>query len=82
MPFSPSSPVVAGERLFLTAFVDGALQTRCHRTVDGQLVWSKGVKPEKLESFHGSEEQSGGVDAGDGWGAGGELLRIVRADLP
>jgi outer membrane protein assembly factor BamB len=55
LPFSPSSPIVWGNRLFVTAFAEGELQTRCYNRADGRLVWSRGIKPEKLEMFHGSE---------------------------
>ena len=55
VPFSPSSPVIWGEHLYLTTFADGELQTRCLATKDGQPAWSRGVKAEKLENFHGTE---------------------------
>ncbi len=55
MPFSPSSPCVWGDYLFLTAFADHELQTRCYQRRDGKLVWSRGIKPEKLELFHSTE---------------------------
>lgn len=55
VPWSPSSPSIWGERLFLTTFDSGELQTRCYALRDGQLLWSRGVKPEKLESFHATE---------------------------
>jgi outer membrane protein assembly factor BamB len=46
---------VWGERIFLTTFSDGELQTRCYEARSGKLAWSRGVKPEKLEVFHNSE---------------------------
>src|SRR5437667_1254361 len=52
VPWSPSSPCVWGDRIFLTTFTDGELQTRCYRTRDGQLLWTRGIKPQKLETFH------------------------------
>jgi outer membrane protein assembly factor BamB len=55
VPWSPSSPCVWGERLFLTTFDDGQLQTRCYDQRDGNLLWSGGLKPEKLEAFHITE---------------------------
>jgi outer membrane protein assembly factor BamB len=55
VPFSPSSPCIWGDQLFLTAFADNECQTRCYQRRDGKLLWSRGVKAEKLEMFHGTE---------------------------
>lgn len=55
VPWSPSSPCVWGEHIFLTTFSDGELQTRCYDRANGRMLWSKGVKPERLENFHHSE---------------------------
>jgi len=55
VPWSPSSPSVWGNALYLTTFSDGQLQTRAHNRKTGQLLWSRDVKPEKLEDFHSSE---------------------------
>jgi outer membrane protein assembly factor BamB len=55
LPFSPSSPCIWGDRLFVTAFEDHELQTRCYQRADGKLAWSRSVKVEKLETFHRTE---------------------------
>ena len=55
VPWSPSSPCVNGDRIFLTTFGDGQLQTRCYAANTGRLIWSDGVTPEKLELFHNTE---------------------------
>ncbi|MEO7319291.1 MAG: PQQ-binding-like beta-propeller repeat protein [Chthoniobacteraceae bacterium] len=55
VPWSPSSPCVWGDRIFLTTFHDGQLETRCHDRADGHLLWAKGIKPEKIEIFHGTD---------------------------
>ena len=55
VPFSPSSPCVWGERIFLTTFHDGELQTRCYGRGDGRLLWSRGIKPDGVEVFHRSD---------------------------
>ena len=55
VPWSPSSPCIRGERLFLTTFDDGQVQTRCYDLRDGNLIWTRGLKPEKLEAFHTTE---------------------------
>src|SRR5262245_56928635 len=57
VPWSPSSPCIWGEQLFLTTFADNELQTRCYRCKDGQLAWTRGVKAEKLETFHSTESR-------------------------
>src|SRR3954462_15375279 len=48
-PWSPSSPCVWGDSIFLTTFADGQLQTRCHDRRTGNLLWTQGLKVEKLE---------------------------------
>lgn len=55
MPWSPSSPCVWGDQIFLTTFHDGQLETRSHDRADGHLLWAKGIKPEKIETFHGTD---------------------------
>jgi outer membrane protein assembly factor BamB len=55
VPWSPSSPCVWDDRIFLTAFVDAELQTRAYSRRNGQLLWSKGIKPEALEVYHKTE---------------------------
>jgi outer membrane protein assembly factor BamB len=52
VPWSPSSPCIWGDQIFLTTFTDNELQTRCYHRQDGTLDWSQGLKPEKLEAFH------------------------------
>jgi outer membrane protein assembly factor BamB len=52
VPFSPSSPCIWDDRIFLTTFSDGQLETRCHDRADGRLRWAKQVKPDALEEFH------------------------------
>jgi outer membrane protein assembly factor BamB len=52
VPWSPSSPCIWDGQIFLTAYADDELQTRCYSRQDGTLTWTRGVKPDKLESFH------------------------------
>jgi len=52
LPWSPSSPVVWGDRIFLNTFDHGELQTRAYSRKDGSLLWTAGVTPEALEEFH------------------------------
>src|SRR5437867_7022017 len=46
VPWSPSSPCIWDDQLFLTTFADGELQTRCYQRKDGKLAWSRGLKVE------------------------------------
>jgi outer membrane protein assembly factor BamB len=55
VPWSPSSPCIWDDQIFLTTFSDNELQTRCYHRQDGALAWSRGLKPDKLETFHSTE---------------------------
>lgn len=55
VPSGLSSPCVWGDRLFLTAFADGKLETRAHARRDGKLLWQRVVPAAQLEEFHQSE---------------------------
>src|SRR5438477_13173027 len=46
VPWSPSSPCVSGDSIFLTTFSDGELQTRGYSRRNGKLLWTGGVKPD------------------------------------
>src|SRR5437879_2764771 len=52
--WAPSSPCVSGGKIFLTTVADGELQTVCYDGKDGRLLWSRGVRPAKLELFYNS----------------------------
>ena len=41
----PWSPSVWGEKLFLTTWDGGRLETRCYDRTNGRLLWKRGVKP-------------------------------------
>jgi len=55
VPWSPSSPCIWDDQIFLTTFSGNELQTLCYHRKDGTLAWSQGVKPDQLELFHGTE---------------------------
>jgi len=55
VPWSPSSPCIWGNRIFLTTFHDGQLETRAYDRRDGRLLWSRGLKAEKVEEFHSTD---------------------------
>src|SRR6185436_3571358 len=55
VPASPSSPCVWGDRIFLTTFAEGKLETRSYSGKDGKLLWTRAAPAEKLEDFMPSE---------------------------
>src|SRR5437667_9754333 len=55
VPWSPSSPSIADDQIFLTTFADGELQTRCYQRLDGKIAWSRSLKPDKFETYHRTE---------------------------
>ena len=55
VPWSPSSPCISGDRIFLTTFHDGLLEVRCHDAADGRMRWSRQIKPEGIEEHHRSD---------------------------
>lgn len=54
-PGGMSSPVVWGDRIFLTAFDAGRLEVVCLSRRDGKQLWKQVVPVEKLEEFHATE---------------------------
>ena len=54
-PAGMSSPVVWGDRIFLTAFDAGKLEVHCYARKDGKLLWKRAVSTGKLEEFHSTE---------------------------
>jgi outer membrane protein assembly factor BamB len=55
VPSGMSSPIVWGDRVFLTAFDAGRIEVHCYARKDGRLVWKQVVPAEKLEEFHVTE---------------------------
>src|SRR5260370_6645993 len=55
VPWSPSSPCIWGDQIFLTTFNENELQTRCYQRADGKQAWSRGLKPHKGEMYHSTE---------------------------
>lgn len=49
VPDGASSPCIAGERIFLTAFTGGKLETICLNRADGHVRWRKSITPDKVE---------------------------------
>jgi len=55
VPWSPSSPCVWDDQIFLTTFNGNKLQTRCYQRANGKLAWLREVKADKLETYHSTE---------------------------
>jgi outer membrane protein assembly factor BamB len=54
-PSGVSSPVIAGDKVVLTAFEDGKLSTVAYRRADGQEAWRAEAPAKALEPFHKTE---------------------------
>ena len=52
LPPGNSSPVIWGDRIFLTAFDKPKLQTLCLDRRDGKTLWRQTLTPEKIEPTH------------------------------
>jgi outer membrane protein assembly factor BamB len=55
VPPGASSPIVVGDKIFLTAFEDGKLLTLCYSRTDGKELWRADAKAKKIEDFHAVE---------------------------
>jgi len=55
VPWSPSSPVIWGDHIFLTTFNAGQLEVRSHHRADGKLRWARPIKPGTVEDHHRSD---------------------------
>ncbi|MGB8170984.1 MAG: PQQ-binding-like beta-propeller repeat protein [Chthoniobacteraceae bacterium] len=51
IPSGSSSPVIVGDRIFLTGFDGEKLTTFALKRSDGSVVWRHDLKPEKVEPF-------------------------------
>ncbi len=55
VPSGFSSPVVIGDKLFLTAFDGGKLYTVAYGTADGKELWRKEAPAKAIEPYHKTE---------------------------
>jgi outer membrane protein assembly factor BamB len=55
VPPGASSPCIWRDRIFLTAFVDGRLETQCYKRSDGALLWKRDAHAEAIEEFNPTE---------------------------
>ncbi len=56
-PVAPgaSSPCIWRDRIFLTSFENGGLQTLCYKRSDGTLLWKRDAHSGAIEEFHPEE---------------------------
>lgn len=54
-PGGLSSPIVAGDKLVITAFDEGKLYTVAYRRADGKEAWRTEAAVKQLEAYHKSE---------------------------
>ena len=55
VPAGLSSPVVWGDRIFLTALDGDKLEVQCYARKEGKLLWKQAVPAEKFEEYHSTE---------------------------
>jgi outer membrane protein assembly factor BamB len=55
VPPGASSPIVVGDRIFLTAFENDKLLTLCYSRIDGKELWRNAAPAKKIEPFHPTE---------------------------
>src|SRR5438876_3950121 len=54
-PSGLSSPIVAGDKLVITAFEDGKLSTVAYGRADGKQAWKAEAPAKKIEAYHKTE---------------------------
>lgn len=55
VPSGMSSPCVWRDKIFLTAFDAGKLETLCYQRRDGKLLWKQDARAGTIEEFHATE---------------------------
>jgi len=55
VPSGASSPVVVGDKLFLTAFDEGKLFTIAYSTINGRELWRAEAPARTIEAYHKTE---------------------------
>jgi outer membrane protein assembly factor BamB len=55
VPSGASSPCVWRDRIFLTSFENGGVQTLCYNRSNGALLWKRDARAEAIEEFNPEE---------------------------
>ncbi len=66
VPFGRSSPIVAGDHIYLTASTDDSLLTIALDRASGQIVWQRDVAPSRDEQMYRQNDASSPTPASDG----------------
>jgi len=66
VPFGRSSPVIVGERIFITASEAGSLLTLAYDVKTGRELWRRALKPAKLQEIYKANDAASPTPASDG----------------
>lgn len=66
VPFGRSSPIVAGNRIFLTAIEDGAFVTMALDRSNGKTLWKSSVQPLREDTHHHDTDSATTTPVTDG----------------
>ena len=66
LPPGHSSPILAGDRLFVTAFEDAALLTLALGVDDGQILWRREIARPRKQGLHGDNNPASPTPVTDG----------------
>src|SRR5262249_43277012 len=66
LPAGHSSPVLAGQRIFLTAYEGDSLLTICLDRASGKIQWRREVKAARKEKLHKLNDRASPTPASDG----------------
>jgi outer membrane protein assembly factor BamB len=66
LPPGVSSPVVAGDRIFLTGFEKGRLLTHCVDRKDGKILWRREAPTDSIEKVHQFSSPASATPVTDG----------------
>jgi len=66
VPFGRSSPVVAGDRIYLTASDDGKFVTMALDRTTGKVIWSRSMEPARKAEFHHDTDSATTTPVTDG----------------
>src|SRR5262245_32715499 len=66
LPAGHSSPILHGDRLFLTAFEKEALATLCVRASDGKVLWRRDIARSRQERRHRNNSAASPTPVTDG----------------
>ena len=66
VPFGRSSPVIAGDRIFVSAVEDGELLTLALDRKSGKTVWRTALEPNRVDEFHHDTDSATTTPVTDG----------------